>query len=130
MSAIFKYHASIEETLPVTSYPCQWKPPRKRKESDWKISDVHVEKHMYGKQRKVELLPLEEFDPRPSKYQGTASAQLTEFLGKVRGKGLGVSLLFDPSTQYWVDDEQNTLESAESPSLPSRPDLLYTIMEI
>ena len=118
-----------EETLPVTSYPCQWKPPCKRKESNWKIADVHVEKHTYGKQRKVELLPMEQFDPRPSKYRGTTSARLTEFLGKVCREGLGVSFLFDPSTQYWVDGEQCTLESTESPSLPSHPDLQYTVTE-
>ena len=115
-----------EEDLPVTSYPCRWKPPCKRKESNLKISDANVTKHTYGKQRKVELSPLEEFDPRPHKYRGSAPAQLTAFLGKVRGKGLGVSLLFDPSTQYWTPTEQPSSES-QSPSLPCCPDLRYTI---
>ena len=51
----------VDEDLPVTSYPCQWKEPRKRKQSNLNISDAKVEKHM---QRKLNLLPLEEFDPR------------------------------------------------------------------
>ena len=58
-----------EEDLPVTSYPCQWKPPRQRKQSNTRISDIHVEKHTFGKQKKIELLPLEEFDPRSQKYR-------------------------------------------------------------
>lgn len=120
--------SAVVEDLPVTSYPCQWKPPRKRKQSNLKISDANVEKHTYGKQRKVDLLSLEEFDPRPNKYHGTAPSQLTEFLGKVRGKGLGVSLLFDPSTQYWTADEPSLPES-RSPGLPCQSDLQYTIEE-
>ena len=27
---------------------------------------------------------------------------MKDYLKKVRGKGLGVSVLFDPSTQYWT----------------------------
>ena len=118
-----------EEDLPVTSYPCQWKPPRKRKESNLKMSDVNVEKHTYGKQRKVDLSPMKEFDPRPHKYRGTASAQLARFLGQVCGKGLGVSLLFDTSTQYWTADEEPSSSESASPSLPCSPHLLYTIQE-
>jgi len=114
-----------EEELPVTSYPCQWKPPRQRKQSNTRISDVSVEKHTYGKQKKIELLPLEEFDPRPPEYRDTASSQLTEFLGKVRGKGLGVSLLFDPNTQYWQIGENPT-----AAAFPSHSDLCYSIEQL
>ena len=38
-----------EETLPVTSYPCQWKAPRKRKQSNLKMADATFEKHVYGR---------------------------------------------------------------------------------
>ena len=120
----------VDEDLPVTSYPCQWKEPCKRKQSNLNISDAKVEKHMYGKQRKLNLSPLEEFDPRPHKYRGTAPSQLTDFLGKVRGKGLGVSLLFDSSTQHWTADEPDepSLDGG-SPNLPPHHDLRYTIEE-
>ena len=121
----------VDEDLSVTSYPCQWKEPRKRKQSNLKISDAKVEKHMYGKQRKLNLSPLEEFDPRPHKYQGTAPAQLTDFLGKVRGKGLGVSLLFDSSTQHWTANEPSLNGEPPNlpPNLPAHHDLRYTIEE-
>ena len=42
---------------------------------------------------------MEEFDPRPAEYHNTAKDLLQEFLGKVKGKGLGVSLLLDPDLQ-------------------------------
>ena len=124
-------HRDVDEDLPVTSYPCQWKEPRKRKQSNLKLSDAKLEKHMYGKPKKVSLSPLEEFDPRPSKYRGTASSHLTDFLGKVRGKGLGVSLLFDSSTQHWTVDEpssDNQLPNLPS-NLPSHHNLLNAIEE-
>lgn len=76
-----------EEALPVTSYACQWKPPRKRKLSTLPISEAKFEKHVYGRKRKA-FKPLEDFDPRPSQYHNTAPTQLTQLLTKVHGKGL------------------------------------------
>ena len=45
-----------EEALPVTSYICQWKRPRKRKESTMKMSEAIFEKHIhvYGRTKKRE----------------------------------------------------------------------------
>ena len=37
-----------DEDLPVTSFSCQWKVPRKRKESTLKFADANFEKHVYG----------------------------------------------------------------------------------
>lgn len=37
------------EALPVTSLPCQWKPPRKRKHSTLPIAETTFEKHNYAK---------------------------------------------------------------------------------
>ena len=54
-----------EEALPITSYLCQWNAPRKRKESNMPISEAVFQKHVYGRQRKRELKPIEDFDPRP-----------------------------------------------------------------
>ena len=96
--------------------------------SNLNISDAKVEKHM---QRKLNLSPLEEFDPRLHKYRGTAPSQLTDLLGKVRGKGLGVSLLFDSSTRHLTADEPS-LDSEPPdlpPNLPPHHDLRYTIVE-
>lgn len=57
------------DSVPFTSLPCRWKPPRKRKESILKISDATFEKHMYGKAKKIKHLPIENYDPRPEKYR-------------------------------------------------------------
>ena len=42
-----------EDPLPVTSYLCQWKQPKKRKESTLKVSEANIEKHVYGRVRKI-----------------------------------------------------------------------------
>ena len=93
-----------EPTLPVTSYLCQWKAPRKRKESALKMSESTFEKHVYGRVRKYERKPLEDYDPRPPDCVGKVKDRLPALLDKVRGKGLGISLLFDTSTCYWDTD--------------------------
>ena len=56
-------------SVPVTSLPCRWKPPRKRKESNLKMSDATFEKHVYGQTKKVKLLPIEDYDPRPEMHR-------------------------------------------------------------
>ena len=53
-----------DKVLPVTSYACQWKPPRKRKESTMKMAEAVFQKHQYDK-RKWVIEPVEHFDPRP-----------------------------------------------------------------
>ena len=85
-----------EETMPITSYLCQWKVPKKRKESNQPISAITFEKHDYQKQKKRTLSLTEDFDPRPSECKGTAQNLLDSFLENVRGESLGVSVLFDP----------------------------------
>ena len=64
--------------------------------------------------------------PCPPESKGTAGAKLEEFLGKVRGKGLGVSLLFDQTMQYWNDDKPES----EIPTLPTNDSLNYNINEL
>lgn len=44
--------SNSEEDLPVTSYPCQWKAPKKRKQSTLHFADSVFEKHVYGKVKK------------------------------------------------------------------------------
>ena len=104
-----------EPNLPVTSYLCQWKAPRKRKESALKMSESTFEKHVYGRVRKYERKPLEDFDPRAQECVGKIKDRLPALLDRVRGKGLGISLLFDESTCYW--DTDKTPDSYELPTL-------------
>ena len=74
--------------LPVTSYACKWNVPKKRKVSTLRMSEVTFEKHVYGKEKRRSLKPLEEFDPRPIELRGTTNERLPELLDKLCGKGL------------------------------------------
>ena len=116
-----------EDDLPCTSYPCQWKKPRSRKETNLKISDAKIEKHKYTKAKQTHFQPLETFDPWPPKYKGTAIIQMKNYLKKVQGKGLGISVLFDPNTQYWRSDCEEPQRS--SPELPTPNSLQFSIDE-
>lgn len=60
---------SGSEAMPITSYLCQWKMPKKRKDSSIPMSTAVFEKHDYKrKKRKVSL--TEDFDPRPEECRG------------------------------------------------------------
>ena len=115
--------------LPITSYPCQWKPPHIRKESNMKLSEAVFEKHMYGRTKKVKKLKIEGFDPRPVKYRGTAKACLDRFVSSKYGRGLGVSILLDPKAQVWTDHEQSCSIQTSLPVLPTTTDLKFTILQ-
>ena len=80
---------------------------------------------MYGRQRKHELKPLENFDPRPADLRGTANDSLKSFLTKVRGQSLGVSLLFDESCRCW----SSTADKALAPVLPSKEAIISRVTE-
>ena len=62
-------HDDTEDDLPCTSYPCQWKKPRSRKETNLKISDAKVQKHKYAKAKQRDLQPMEDLihDPLSTK---------------------------------------------------------------
>ena len=61
------------------------------------MSEAVFQKHTYGKESKRTYDSLEDFDPRPLEYRGTASTNLLQLLNDVRGQGLCLSLLFDPA---------------------------------
>ncbi len=88
---------SDEESPPVTSLLCQWKPPRKRKASALQVSRAEFEKHEYGRTKKYKMQNLETYDPRPEEVRNKIGSRVCKFLDQVRGKGLCVSLLLDPS---------------------------------
>ena len=115
-----------EESLPVTSYSCQWKPPKKRKQSNLPIAEAKFEKHVYGKAKKQVVKPVETFDPRPVEYRGTATQSLPDFLNKIRGEQLCISLLLDPS--FRCSDELASQSSRLTPKLPNECNLKETIL--
>ena len=55
---------NLDDETPITSLPCQWKAPKKRKESTLPIAQAKFEKHTYGKkQQQQKYALLESFDP-------------------------------------------------------------------
>ena len=114
-----------EEAVPITSLLCQWNAPRKRKESAMPISKTTFQKHVYSRQQKHELKPIDDFDPRPLELRGKATELLSDFLDKVRGQGLGVSLLFDQQCRCW----SSTMEEPLTPKLPTKEELRERVEE-
>ena len=60
-----------DDVVPVTSLPCQWKAPKKLKESTPQISEATFEKHDYAKPVKRKIKRVKDFDPRPPQFRGT-----------------------------------------------------------
>ena len=77
---------------------------------------------MYGRQRKRELKPIEDFDPRPVKLRGKSNEHLKTLLGKViisREADIGISPLFDEECRCW----STTSEQPLTPVLPTKEQL-------
>ena len=110
-----------EDSTPVTSLPCQWKRPKKRKESTLPISEATFEKHDYAKPVKKKIKSVEDFDPRPPQFRGLITSRLPDFLDKVRGEQLGISLLFDPHFR------QGSVYQPSSQHIPDTSTLSKTI---
>ena len=89
------------------------------------ISEAVFQKHVYGRQRKRELKPTEDFDPRPIELCGKSNEHLKTLLGKVRGQGLGISLLFDEECRCW----STTTEQPLTPVLPTKEQLRERVEE-
>ena len=112
-----------DDAVPVTSRLCQWKPPRKRKESTMAMAEAPFVKHVYGRERKRTLQALEDFDPRPVTFRGTACDRLPSLLEKIRGEHLCVSLLFDEHYRHW----DSSTPSESDPVLPDVRALRETV---
>ena len=60
----------IELPLPITLYTCKWKVPRKRKESNMKMSDGLLKNICIVTNEKKNFDLLEGFNPHPSDCKG------------------------------------------------------------
>jgi hypothetical protein len=85
------------------------------------------EKHVYGTVKKRRLAPLEDFDPRPAKFKGTAKNSLPALLEEVRGKGLCISLLLDSKLCPHDDAVPSSSSTLTSTTLPSLEQLKTTV---
>ena len=88
--------SSLDDDTPITSLPCQWKPPKKRKESTLPIAQAQFEKQTYGKTKMRKLALLNDFDPWPVQYRGTAKNNLLTLLEKISGRHQPIMLLILP----------------------------------
>ncbi len=80
---------------------------KKRKESTLRLSDASFVKHDYAKPDKKKMKKMDDYDPRPQQFRGTASERLPELLNKIKGEQLGISLLLDPQFQCEEDLTSN-----------------------
>lgn len=120
-----------EDPLPIIiiSFACRWKQPRKHKDSSMKMSEATFQKHVHGRQVKHTLQSISEFDPRPSKYRGTASQHLKEFLKKVKGMGIGVSLIHDNDVRVWKEEDAADDQGQSSAvAIPSKSELTDSVL--
>ena len=76
------------------------------------------EKYVYGKVKKRQLEPLEDFDPRPDKFKGTAKNYLPTLLNNLRGEELCISLLLDSNL---CPNDGTTLSSSSVPTSSTLP---------
>ena len=87
------------------------------------MSEATFTKHVYDKEKKRQMKPLEDFDPCPLEFRRKAGDRLPALLEKIRGENLCVSLLIDRKYRYW---ESASLSSPD-PSLPNLPTLRSTV---
>jgi len=71
-----QYFSSLKDDTPVTSLPCQWKPPKKRKENTLPHGIGTIWEIYLWEKKKWRLALLDDFDPWPMKYLGTATNNL------------------------------------------------------
>ena len=90
------------------------------------MGDAVFEKHVFGRECKRKVVAVEDFDPRPQKYRGTANERVPILLDKIRGEGLCISLLLDPKVRHW-DNSLTATPSISTASLPKQRSLTDTI---
>ena len=90
------------------------------------MGDAVFEKHVHGRECKLKVVAVEDFDPRPQKYRGTVKERVPVLLDKIRGEALCISLLLDPKARHW-DNSLTATPSISIPSLPKPSSLADTI---
>ena len=73
---------------------------------------------MYGKVKKRRLEPLEDFDPCPDKFKGTAKNALPALVNDLHGEALCISLLLDSNL---CPNDGTTLSPSSVPTLTTLP---------
>ena len=89
------------------------------------MSKAKIQKHDYAKPNKREVKMIEDFDPRPLEYRGTAASRLPQLLDTVKGEKLCISLLFDETYQRTVSETIS--QQPTSHHLPDSAELMKAI---
>ena len=90
---------------------------KRRKESTLPMSEATFVKHGYAKPVKRKIKSIEDFDPTPPEFRGSAASRLSEFLENLQGEQLCVSLLFDSQCR------RANLKWSDHPSSYYMPDI-------
>ena len=86
------------------------------------LAEAPFIKHVYGREGKQTIQAIEDFDPQPDHFKGTAPDRLPSLLKKLQGENLCVSLLFDDHYCHW----DSSMETA-GPALPDTMALRKTV---
>ena len=86
------------------------------------MAEAVFEKHVYGKEKKRTLKPLEDFVRCPLEFRGMVHTPIPALLEKIRGEHLCISVLFDEHFHYW--DGAN---SVAEPAVPDEATLRKTV---
>ena len=124
------YFSSLDDDTPITSLQCQWKPPKKKKGSTLPIAQAQFEKHTYGKAKTRKLALLNDFDPLPVQYRGTAKNNCPTLLEKISGNHLCISLLFDERFQTRNSSEPTDLQLPDQDSLQATVEAFKATLSI
>lgn len=91
------------------------------------MSEAVFEKHEYSKKRKRKIQPVEDYDPRPPQFRGTASDRLPALLEEIRGEQLCVSLLFDKKCRHWNAEDEQHMNQPSKHNVPADAALQTTM---
>ena len=88
------------------------------------MAEAPFMKHVYGRERKR---AMEDFDPRPAEFRGTAHDRLPGLLEKIHGENLCISLLFDEHHRHWDSNTPPVIRPESDPNLPGVAALRKTV---
>jgi hypothetical protein len=91
------------------------------------MAEAPFMKHVYGRERKRTMQALEDFDPRPAEFRGTACDCLPGLLEKIRGENWCISLLFDEHYRHWDSNTPPVIQPESDPNLPGVAALRKTL---
>ena len=78
---------------------------------------------------KKKMTSIENFDPRPPEYRGTAATRLPSLLESISGQGLCISLL-DPKCKHWdSDDSSSKVPACNMPNLDTLRNMISAFKE-